>query len=406
MRALNWLKGLLRSERGNVLIIGATALPILMGSAAFAVDTIQISIYKRQLQRAADSGAIAGAYALSQGRTPGTAVTNDLTKNTYPTLSQAAQVATGARLGYNQTVRVQLTSARTLPFMAIFSSTPSTITADATAALVEDGTFCMISLYNGTQTGIDVNGGANVTLGCGMKTNSRSDDAVTAGGSSLVTASPIAAVGGVDGADNNFVQPTKLQPYSAPEADPLAHLPDPPAQSGCVAAGMEPNDPVLALSPGCYSSLDIKGTATLAPGTYYVTGDIDFGSQANVSGTGVTIVMTGPNGQAGDLKINAQAVLNLSSPSSGTYKGVLFYRDRRASNIEIKINGGAESNLTGALYFPTSDITYAGHAGMNVTCLQMVGQILKFRGSASITNSCPPGSGASAFQQTVVRLVE
>jgi Flp pilus assembly protein TadG len=406
MRTFTWLNRLRRSERGNVLIVGAATLPILMGSAAFAVDTIQIGIYKRQLQRAADSGAIAGAYALSQGKTPGTAVSRDLTKSTYPTLSQPAQVTSGARLGYNQTVRVQLTSNRTLPFMSIFSSTPSTLTADATAALVQDGTFCMISLYNGTLAGIDVNGNANVMLGCGMKTNSRSANAVTAGGSSVVTASPIAAVGGVDGEDNNFVQPTKLQPYSAPEADPLAHLPDPPAQSDCAPASMEPNDPVLALTPGCYSSLTIKGTATLAPGTYYVTGDIDFGSQANVSGTGVTIVMTGPNGQAGDLKINAQAVLNLSSPSSGTYKGILFYRDRRASNIEIKINGGAQSNLRGALYFPTSDITYAGHAEMNVTCLQMVGQILKFRGSASITNNCPPGSGASAFQQTIVRLVD
>ena len=52
----------------------------------------------------------------------------------------------------------------------------------------------------------------------------------------------------------------------------------------------------------------------------------------------------------------------MSSPDSGTYKGVLFYRDRRASNIEIKINGGADSKLTGALYFPTSDITYAGNS--------------------------------------------
>ena len=42
---------------------------------------------------------------------------------------------------------------------------------------------------------------------------------------------------------------------------------------------------------------------------------------------------------------------------------------------------------------------------MDVECLQMVGQKLKFRGGATITNKCPTGSGASAFQQTVVRLV-
>jgi hypothetical protein len=35
----------------------------------------------------------------------------------------------------------------------------------------------------------------------------------------------------------------------------------------------------------------------------------------------------------------------------------------------------------------------------------MVGRILKFHGSATITNICDDDSGASAFQQTVVRLV-
>ena len=42
---------------------------------------------------------------------------------------------------------------------------------------------------------------------------------------------------------------------------------------------------------------------------------------------------------------------------------------------------------------------------MNVECLQMVGQKLKFRGGANITHRCPANGGASAFQQTVVRLI-
>ena len=42
---------------------------------------------------------------------------------------------------------------------------------------------------------------------------------------------------------------------------------------------------------------------------------------------------------------------------------------------------------------------------MNVECLQMVGLILKFRGDANITNTCPASSGANSFQKIVVRLV-
>ena len=54
MRTFNWLKRIRESERGNALAIGAATLPLLLGSAAFTVDTIHFGLMKRQLQRAAD----------------------------------------------------------------------------------------------------------------------------------------------------------------------------------------------------------------------------------------------------------------------------------------------------------------------------------------------------------------
>ena len=409
MRALSWLRNLFSSDRGNVLVVGAAAMPLLIGSAAIAIDTIQISVWKRQLQRAADSSAIAGAYALALGDDEHDAIHRDLDKNAFPVLSQEEAIAVGPRLGFPRTVRVTLTATRTPPFMSIFTNRPQTLVADATAALVDDGTFCMVSLYDGTDAGIDANGGAEVNLSCGMKANCTGTDCVTAGGNSSITASPIASVGGLKGDTNNFVQPTKLQPYSAAQADPFAYLPDPaPNPSDCSGVLTEGTDFSLLGDNPCFLSADVQPSMTLniPDNVKTVTvygGNIDFKGDVNASG--ITFVMTGPAGEAGDLIINSQANLNLSSPDDGPYKGVLFYRDRRASNIEIKINGGASSNLTGALYFPSSDITFAGSAGMDVKCLQMVGQKLKFRGGATITNVCPSGSGASAFQQTVVRLV-
>lgn len=411
MRALSWLRSLFSSERGNVLVVGAAAMPLLIGAAAIAIDTIQISVWKRQLQRAADSSAIAGAYALSLGDDEHDAVHSDLDKNAFPLLSQEEAIAVGARLGYNQTVRVTLTATRTAPFMSIFTNAPQTLVADATAALVNSGTFCMVSLYEGTDPGIDAGGGANVDLTCGMKANCTGTDCVQSDGSSSIKAFPIASVGGLKGSSNNFVPPTRLQPYSAKQRDPFAYLPNPaPDPAECAANGvLTENTDFTELGPNpCFMSADVQPNTTLSipDSVQSVTiygGNIDF--KGNVTANGITWVMTGPDGAAGDLIINAQANLNLSSPDSGTYKGVLFYRDRRASNIEIKINGGASSHLTGALYFPTSDITFAGNADMVVECLQMVGQKLKFRGSAEVKNVCPDGSGASAFRETVVRLV-
>lgn len=409
MRALSWLRTLFSSERGNVLVVGAATMPLLIGAAAIAIDTIQISVWKRQLQRAADSSAIAGAYALSLDDDTHDAVHRDLDKNAFPLLSQEEAIAVGARLGFNRTVRVTLTATRTPPFMSIFTNRPQTLVADATAALVDDGTFCMVSLYDGTDAGIDANGGAEVNLGCGMKSNCTGAQCVTAGGSSSITASPIAAVGGLRGDSNNFVQPTKLQPYAAAQADPFAYLANPaPNPSNCTETLTELTDLTTLGAHPCFAAVNISPSVTVNLPDVVQTltvygGDIDI--KGDLTASDLTIIMTGPNGAAGDLIINSQANLNLSASSSGDYKGVLFYRDRRASNIEIKINGGATSKLTGALYFPTSDITFAGSAGMNVECLQMVGQKLKFRGGANITNACPANGGAQAFQQTVVRLI-
>lgn len=407
MRALSWLKDLISSERGNVFVVAAAVMPLLLASAAFAVDTIQLSVWKRQLQRAADSSAIAGAYALSLDDDEHDAIHRDLDKNKFPLLTREEEILVGPQAGYERTVQVTLTASRTLPFMSIFTERATPMAAKATAALVPQGSFCMISLYDGTDAGIDVNGNSEVNLGCGMKSNCTGDECVTAGGSSSITATPIAAVGGLKGNGNNFNQPTVLQPHTAAQADPFAYLADPtkPPEgcSGTLGADTEFSD----MAHQCFLAAEVKPSETLNIPAHVeqITiwgGDITF--KGDVTASEITFVMSGDGGQAGDLILNSQAKLDLSSPLSGDLKGVLFYRDRRASNIEIKINGGADSKLTGAMYFPTSDITYAGNSTMEVKCLQMVGQKLKFRGGAKITNQCT-GTGADSVGQTMVRLI-
>jgi len=57
-----FLKKIWRDKRGNALLIAGAALPLIVGAAGLASDTIQWTLWKRQLQRAADSAAIAGVY--------------------------------------------------------------------------------------------------------------------------------------------------------------------------------------------------------------------------------------------------------------------------------------------------------------------------------------------------------
>ena len=57
------LRKIWHDKRGNALIIAGASLPLLVGAAGMGSDTIQWVLWKRELQRAADTAALAGAYA-------------------------------------------------------------------------------------------------------------------------------------------------------------------------------------------------------------------------------------------------------------------------------------------------------------------------------------------------------
>jgi len=59
---IGFFRRLRKNRKGNILVIAGAALPIVVGSAGMATDTIQWVLWKRQLQRAADSAAIAAVY--------------------------------------------------------------------------------------------------------------------------------------------------------------------------------------------------------------------------------------------------------------------------------------------------------------------------------------------------------
>ena len=162
------VKKLYRNRRGNVIVIAAAALPLVLGSAGLAADTIQWTLWKRQLQRAADSAAIAGAYARITGASATSAVTTDLLKNNhvwmelaagYPATTQPANTST-----FTNQVSVVLGIQQELPFSSFFLTTTPLITTAATAAAVDDGSYCLIALDNSTTSGVTIGGSANANL--------------------------------------------------------------------------------------------------------------------------------------------------------------------------------------------------------------------------------------------------
>ena len=148
MTGLNTLKRLVRCKRGNTLMIVAGSAPLLIGAAAIGLDTIQVTLAKRQLQRSADSAAMAGAYAVLQNGAATPAVTRDLTLNnrialaTAPTVENAPVAGTYA--GNPRAVRVVLRAERPVPFISFFANPTMTVEVEASAGPVPAGVFLVV----------------------------------------------------------------------------------------------------------------------------------------------------------------------------------------------------------------------------------------------------------------------
>jgi len=439
---LSRIHSIASDRRGNVLMLTALALPVVIGATGLGVHTLQLSLTKRQLQRQADSAALAGAHSLYQGLGNSAAVAaadrsleqNGMQTSALPSLTPEPFTGSDGT-SYHQTMLVSVAVPVPTPFMAIFGNSSSTVVAQARAAVVRDGNFCYLALEEAEATGVRFQGNTNLDLGCGVATNAKGASAVVAGGSAFVRASPIAAMGAVPPA-TNYAQGTVLLPNYTHVNDPFSDRDlnpesDDVSNNACkngnswktinVPSGVTTTSAELIATtgvggPGCYGTISVSGTLTLSPGTYYLgNGANNAGLQVNAQGKlichGCTFVLTSttPNNQNSfpNINVNASAELDLSPSTSGDYEGITMYRDSRAatSNQCCTINGNSSSKLSGAFYFPDDELTFNGTSGMILNCFQMVGKRLKFTGNSNILNSCTPPGGEEKWAFDKVRLI-
>ncbi|MFN3370222.1 MAG: pilus assembly protein TadG-related protein [Sphingomonadaceae bacterium] len=409
------VRGLLKDRRGAIAVMLAAATPMLIGSVGLGVDTVQWTMAKRLMQRQADSAALAGAYGIAQGQSVTAAVNSDLSRNARVVLTAPPVIERGPSrgpfAGDPSAVRVALSTVQNLPFTSLFVPDGVTINVEATAAVAQQGDYCALALEDQSVVGITMSGNTTVDFRCGMATNSRASNAVDASGSATIFATPIQAVGGLS-PSNAYKMPTTLIPYAIPQRDPLAELPN-PTGFGAPQNGTVNSNQTRTLNPGTYNGMNIRGTAILNPGVYLIDGgEFRVNAQATVRGENVTIVLTSQTaasnpGSIATVTINGGATMDLTAPTTGTYKGVLFYQDRRATNASQtnKINGNSSSRFQGAIYFPGTTVEFTGTQGMVIDCVQLVARRLSFIGNSTVRNVCPPGYQAGDFTGTAVRLV-
>lgn len=405
-----WAAAFRAARSGNVAIIFALGMPVIAAGAAFSAET-SYQYYKHQrLQAAADAAAFAGALQLMGGSSVSSvqgAASAAATSNGWLSASGTIQVNTPPTSGANQVsqaVEVILTQTEPRFFTAILTSTPVVLHRRAVALYQVASNACVVALSKSASRAVDVTGNASMNLaGCDVASNSTAADALHVWGSGALKADCAVAVGGIanNGGLNLSTCPGGMSGARDVE-DPYEDLATPTPQGPCISTSSYNG---ASLTPGYYcNGLSLKGSDTLAPGVYYVAGgDFDVNGNATVTGSGVTIYLSG----ASRVTINGTASVQLSAPTSGTYSGILFFGDRSSTGgSSNKFNGDGSSSLTGNLYFPTQAVAYNGNYSGTNGCTYVVADTVSWSGSANFSVDCTAQGMQKIPSRDVVKLVE
>ena len=434
---INFFRKLMKDRRGNTIVIVAAVMPLIVGASGLASDTIQWTLWKRQLQRAADSAAISGAYTRfnASGSTTDVAssVSHDLTlnmhnwmglKSGFPVVQYDANcTVAGSTANITNRVCVTVAVQQKLPFSSMFMASAPTITAVATAgAIPAGGDPCFFATEPGTATGLNFSGNSEIDApDCDGFSNASGANTSVAKGSSTVKINTIGGVGGIQ-QSNNF-QVTAYRPYSPAMTDPFKNVDPDPTQMKCAGhwetKGKKSEWVYDSLTDGtdmgaakaqdgsaanCWKSLDVGSNTSLSVpsdfGPIYIDGG-DATIQGNFSCSACTIVLTNKDSSSpiGSLKVNAGANMNISSPTTGTFKGIAIYQDRRASDCNNcnKLNGHNASVVQGAIYFPSQPLDYNGTGTTNAICTMFIARRLDFSGNSGISNKFKKLADCGAF---------
>jgi Flp pilus assembly protein TadG len=392
---------------GSVAIIFSLSLPLVVGGAGLGAEVSYWYYKKLQLQAEADAAAYAGGIEKRSGSSSDAvrasaktvAISNGFLAD-IGTIAVNSPPLSGPNQNSNS-VEVIVQEPVERFFSIVFTDAEMTESARAVATFQSSADACILALDPTVSKAILFSGNSGLTLkNCVLMANSVAGDAIKEQGSAIINVSCLISVGGVELTSAATLTDCTAPVTQAPPAgDPFADLPVP------VDAGNCRNDNGAILQPGNYcNGMSLGGTVTLKPGTYIVSGgDFRVNANANITGSDVTIYLTGD----ARVSINGNATVNLSAPTSGTYSGILFFGDRSNSTATNNtFNGTAQSHLTGALYFASQPVQYLGDFSGQGGCTQIVADTVLWSGNTSISQDCSAYGMKGIPAVQLVKLVE
>jgi Flp pilus assembly protein TadG len=440
-----------RDEEGQVLVVFAAGMLVtVLVIAALVIDIGNAKQVKRQLQAAADAGALAAAQNLPGAGAEKYAAnfafdTLDQTRGTTTTCPSDAPVpgttvcyqaagsgpmvyvttpfsgatpADGSTPTAANEINVVVCSTVNTGFARVISVTSFRPCSSATADLVKspDSLPCGLCVLNGSVNGaLQVVGNGSLALSGGydIHVNSSGTQAIQANGNGVIrnTAGKIDVKGGSSGGGTITPAPTT---GVAPLPDPLAGI-QTPAELGLSLTAITYTGQA-SINPGVYTSLAVTSNLTLNPGVYVVEGAFTISGGANVTGNNVTLYFTCSRypaetngsscagGPGGYFAASGNGNVSLTAPpptsTTATYPGLLMFYDRSDTGASTAgtcgtnfASGNGVFSATGTIYAKAATVCVAGN-GFTLNSLFVVDQ-MQIPGNGRVTINAVPSQNVN-----------
>jgi Flp pilus assembly protein TadG len=365
-RSSGWRK----ASPGQVLLLLALILLLLLGFSALAVDVAHAYAERRLLQNAVDAAALAGARALFEGRSPSEARTaaqqafdGNLSANHDPgeglTVTQFdVQVDSATRI-----VRVSARAAIERFFLGALYRGPWETNANAAARVGQKPTdYAFLALERDNPSTVNLIGNVSVRIVGGS--------AMSNGGMRCVGNGIFQADGTVDAAltfsqtgNCRFQAGQGVRSGLSPVDDPLADMPEPPRPTipnppGGPTVTCSSSGNTMTCPPGRYTSAITysgNGTLSFSGGTYQFDRPVSF------SGNGSVVLGPGFYYFDNGFSIGGNASV-IMSPGTYVFQGSAF---SLGGNVRLTLQGQptpcTSSGQEFRLYFDQSSFAVQGN---------------------------------------------
>lgn len=364
------LQAFTSSAQGNIALILALVLPLLLGALGGAVDYAHYHLERQSLQDIADSAALAGArqyiIADAEARVPQN-VARDVAREGIARAEAHGAEEDVVADPEEATVTVDISYSFKPSFLVGLFESPLSLNVTATAKALGSANVCVIGLKDNGDDVIFLDDDASLSGNhCAVYANSNGSKALVSKAGALLAAAQTCTAGGYEGSSQNFnPAPTTDCP---PREDPLATRTAPSPPGGCSYTDRQIKDYSGSISPGVYCKglkIDGHSDVTLQPGIYFIKeGKFEIKADANVSGTDVGFFFYGNNAE---MQIDGDASVEFRAPLSGEMAGILFWRDPAATGSgKFLIKSPNVSTLVGTIYLPTGEFIGEIEAGGDI----------------------------------------